>query len=636
MPLLSFTDVSIAFGLASLLDHASFQIDAGERVCLIGRNGTGKSTLLKLVDGTQAPDGGEIWRQPGLKIARLEQEMPEAGDCTVFEMVADGLPEIGRLLADYHAVAHAVAHDHSDALLKRMEHLQHELEARDGWSLNQRVEQILSRLSLPADATLGELSGGWRRRVLLGRALVGDPDLLLLDEPTNHLDVEAIQWLEEQLLDFRGGVLFVTHDRALLERLATRILELDRGKLTSWPGDYPNFLEKKAAALEEEARHNALFDKKLAQEEAWIRQGIKARRTRNEGRVRALKALREERRARREVQGRASFSVEEAAASGKLVAEVTDIGYAWEGRPIVRDFSARIMRGDRIGLIGPNGAGKTTLLRLLLGQLTPDRGSVRLGTKLEVAYFDQLRARLDPELSVIDNIAEGREFIEIGGERKHIISYLQDFLFSPERTRTPVRSLSGGERNRLLLARLFSQPANLLVLDEPTNDLDIETLELLEERLMDFGGTLLLVSHDRAFLDNVVTSSFVFEGDGRVREYVGGYSDWLRQRGAPVAPAAKPRVEARPPVPVAAEPAKPKPGKLSYKDARELDALPARIEALEAEQAALSARTADAGFYRQPKAEQNAVLERLNALGDELAAAYARWDQLEALKDGRA
>ena len=649
MPLLTFDRVSVAFGLAALLDNADFQIDAGERVCLIGRNGAGKSTLLKLVDGTLAPDGGELWRQPGLKIARLEQEMPETGDATVFEIVADGVPEVGRLLGEYHAAAHALAHDHdaahADALLRRMERLQHELEARDGWSLNQRVEQILTRLALPADVTLAELSGGWRRRVLLGRALVCEPDLLLLDEPTNHLDVEAIQWLEEHLLGFRGGVLFVTHDRALLTRLATRIVELDRGRLSSWPGDYPNFLERKAAALEEEARHNALFDKKLAQEEAWIRQGIKARRTRNEGRVRALKALREERSERRELQGRVSFNLEEAAASGKLVVEAKDVSYAWDGAPVVRDFSVRVLRGDRIGLIGPNGAGKTTLLNLLLGRLAPDSGSIRLGTKLQVAYFDQLRAVLDPEASVIDNLAEGREFIEINGERRHVISYLQDFLFSPERTRTPVKSLSGGERNRLLLARLFSQPANLLVMDEPTNDLDIETLELLEELLLDYQGTLLLVSHDRAFLDNVVTSSLVFEGRGRIGEFVGGYSDWLRQRR----PAAEEKATAKPaatiktatPAPAAAPaatatpaPAK-KPAKLGYKEQRELDALPAQIEALEAEQAELGTRTAAAGFYQQPQAAQAAVLDRLAALERELEAAYARWDALEALKDGR-
>ncbi|PWV65643.1 ATP-binding cassette ATPase Uup [Plasticicumulans acidivorans] len=634
MPLLSFDNVSVAFGLHALLDHASFQIDAGERVCLIGRNGAGKSTLLKIVDDAVHADSGEVWRQPGLKIARLEQEMPEVGTATVFEMVADGLPEVGRLLAEYHALTHAIASDHSEALLKRMERLQHELEARDGWSLTLRVEQILSRLQLPADATLGELSGGWRRRVLLGRALVCEPDLLLLDEPTNHLDVEAIQWLEEQLLEFRGGVLFVTHDRALLERLATRILELDRGQLTSWPGDYRNFLDKKAAALEEEARHNALFDKKLAQEEAWIRQGIKARRTRNEGRVRALKALREERAQRRELQGKANFNLEEAASSGKLVIEATQLSYAWDGQPVVRDFSTRIMRGDRIGLIGPNGAGKTTLLRLLLGRLAPDSGTVRLGTKLEIAYFDQLRAQLDPEKTVIDNLAEGREFIEINGERRHVISYLQDFLFAPERTRTPVKSLSGGERNRLLLARLFSQPANLLVMDEPTNDLDIETLELLEELLMGYAGTLLLVSHDRAFLDNVVTGCFVFEGDARIGEYVGGYSDWLRQRREPARPKPVERApEAARPAPKA-EPAK-KTAKLSYKDQRELDGLPARIEALETEQAELSARTGEANFYQQPQEAQAAVLARLTALGEELETAYLRWDELEAMKDGR-
>ncbi|HXH03836.1 MAG TPA: ATP-binding cassette domain-containing protein [Candidatus Competibacteraceae bacterium] len=632
MPLLGFTDVSIAFGLHPLLEQASFQLEPGERVCLIGRNGAGKSTLLRLVAGELHPDSGEIWRAPSLKIGKLDQELPADEDATVFEVLAGGLPEIGRLLGDYHAAAVRVAHDHSEAALKEMERLQHTLEARDGWRLEQRVEQIISRLSLPADARLSELSGGWKRRVLLGRALVGEPDLLLLDEPTNHLDIEAIHWLEEQLLEFRGGVLFVTHDRALLERLATRILELDRGRLSSWPGDYRRYLELREARLADEARRNAEFDKFLAQEEAWIRKGIEARRTRNEGRVRRLLALRQERRERREMQGRASFALEEAERSGRLVVEAQNVNYAWEDRPIVRDLSLRILRGDRIGLIGPNGTGKTTLLRLLLGQLPPDSGSIRLGTRLEVAYFDQMRARLEPERSVLDNVAEGREFIVLNGERRHIISYLQDFLFTPERARTPVKSLSGGERNRLLLARLFSQPANLLVLDEPTNDLDIETLELLEELLAEYSGTLLLVSHDRAFLDNVVTSTLVFEGEGRVREYVGGYSDWLRQRREPL-PALRPKAESKP-EPKLAEPPKARPGKLSYKDQRELELLPGRIEQLEAEQAELSARTSDPVFYKGDPAEQARVLGRLSALEAELEAAYARWEALENLLQG--
>jgi ATP-binding cassette subfamily F protein uup len=631
MPLLSFENVSIAFGLEPLLEDASFQIDAGERVCLIGRNGAGKSTLLKIVDGEIAPDAGAVWRQPGLRVARLSQELPSDEGATVFDVVADGLAETGRLLAQYHHVAHDVAHDPS--LLRRLEELQHAIEARDGWSLHAQVENVISRLGLDADATLGALSGGWRRRVALGRALVVAPDLLLLDEPTNHLDVEVIEWLEQQLLELPGGVLFVTHDRALLGRLATRIVELDRGVLTSWPGSYASFLEKKAALLEQEERRNALFDKKLAEEEVWIRRGIEARRTRNEGRVRALLAMREERRARRERPGSARIEVDEGQASGKLVIDAEHVSYAWGDTPLVRDFSIRVMRGDRIGLVGPNGAGKTTLLKLLLGELAPTSGRVRLGTKLEIAYFDQLRGRLELEKTVIDNVAGGREHFEIAGQRRHVIGYLQDFLFAPERARQPVSALSGGERNRLLLARLFAQPANLLVLDEPTNDLDVETLELLEERLVDFGGTLLVVSHDRAFLDNVVTSTLVFEGQGRVQEYVGGYTDAMRQRRAALAAAAKAAAAPSAARPAGPTPA-PKPGRLSFAAQRELDALPARIEALEAEQAELTTRLSDPAFYRGDAAEQARVQARIAAVVAELEAAYARWDALESQNRG--
>ena len=629
MPLLTFERVSISFGREPLLEQASFQIDAGERVCLIGRNGAGKSTLLKLVAGELTPDSGEIWRSPALSIATLSQELPSDDSQTVFDVVAGGLADVGRLLAEFHHVAQAASRDES--LLGRMDELQHEIESCGGWSLSQRVDQILARLELDADARLGALSGGWRRRVALARALVGKPDLLLLDEPTNHLDIEVIEWLEAELLEFRGGVLFVTHDRALLNRLATRIVELDRGVLTSWTGDYPQFLAKKAAALEEEERHRALFDKKLAQEEVWIRQGIKARRTRNEGRVRALLALRAERSRRRELEGKSRLALDEGQASGKLVAEAQHLDFAFGDSPIVRDFSLRIMRGDRIGLVGPNGVGKTTLLRLLLGQLAPQAGRVRLGTKLEIAYYDQLRAVLELEKTVIENIAEGREYVEVQGQRRHVISYLQDFLFSPERARTPAKVLSGGERNRLLLARLFAQPANLLVLDEPTNDLDIETLELLEELLIDYRGTILLVSHDRAFLDNVVTSTLFFAGGGRVQEYVGGYSDGLRQRRAAAEAAERARAEpksAKPPAP------RPKPAKLGHKEARELERAPARIESLEAEQAELTLRVSQSAFYKSDPAEQARVHARLHALEAELQAAYARWETLEALRDG--
>ena len=630
MPLISFNDVSVSFGRQPLLEHASLQIDPGERVCLIGRNGAGKSTLLKVVDGEIVPDAGELWRQPGLAIARLSQDLPREEDATVFDVVAEGLADVGRLLAEFHHVSRAVAEDESQ--LKRMETLQHQIEACDGWSLSQRIDQMLARLELPADTKIGERSGGWRRRVAVAQALVGDPDLLLLDEPTNHLDIEVIQWLEEQLLTLRGGVLFVTHDRALLTRLATRIIELDRGVLTSWEGDYPTFLAKKAAALEEEARHAALFDKKLAQEEVWIRQGIKARRTRNEGRVRALMALRAKRAERREVEGKVRLSLDKGRASGKLVAEAKDVSYVWdEGEtPIVRDLSLRIMRGDRIGLVGPNGIGKTTLLRILLGQLAPSAGSVRLGTKLEIAYYDQLRAALDLDKNVVENLGDGREYIDVRGESRHVIGYLQDFLFSPDRARTPMHALSGGEHNRVLLARLFAKPANLLVLDEPTNDLDMETLELLEELLVEYKGTVLLVSHDRAFLDNVVTSTLVFEGEGRVEEYVGGYSDWLRHR-AKLAAAAKPVAAAKSSRPVAAG-ATPKPLKLGFKAARELERAPAQIEALETEQAELVARISQPAFYQSDAAEQARVHERVSELIGELETAYARWAELEALR----
>ena len=632
MPLLSIDHLSIAFGAEKLLDDASFQLDAGERVCLIGRNGAGKTTLLRLLAGEIQPDSGDIWRQPGLRVATLAQELPADTTATVFEIVAGGLEGLGNLLADYHDAALRLTHDHTPESMRRMDQLQHELEAHDGWRWQQRVETVISRLQLPADTPLAELSGGWRRRVLLGRALVRDPDVLLLDEPTNHLDLETIQWLEDELLEFRGGLLFVTHDRALLQRLATRLLELDRGALTSWPGDYANFLEKKAALLEVEARHNAKFDKKLAQEETWIRQGIKARRTRNEGRVLALLALREERCQRREQLGKASFTLEQAELSGKLVIEAKNVHYAWQGEPLIRDFSTRIMRSDRIGLIGPNGSGKTTLLNLLLGRLSPDVGQVRHGTKLEIAYFDQLREPLDPEQTVLDSVAGGRETLEINGQRRHVIGYLGDFLFTAQRARSPVKSLSGGERNRLLLARLFTKPANLLVMDEPTNDLDLETLELLEELLLDYTGTLLLVSHDRAFLDNVVTSCVVFEGDGRIREYVGGYNDWLRQRPAPeLVAVTKPRPE---PKPVIRPPKSATSGKLGYNERRELERLPARIEELEQRQRDLHALTADPAFYKQEPVTITRRMEELRALEAELEAAYGRWEELETREGG--
>ncbi|GAB3389068.1 ATP-binding cassette domain-containing protein [Azotobacter armeniacus] len=636
MTLLKFTDVSLAYGAMPLLDQVSWQIARGERVCIIGRNGTGKSSMLRLVKGGQGADDGEIWRAPGLKIGELPQELPRADERSVFDVVAEGLAGVGELLAQYHHLSQNI---HSDADLDQLMHVQQALEAKDGWRLQQLVESTLSRLQLPADKTLAELSGGWRRRVLLAQALVSEPDLLLLDEPTNHLDIGAIAWLEEALAGFNGAVLFITHDRAFLQNLATRILELDRGHLIDWNGDYASFLVHKEQQLAAEETANALFDKRLAQEEVWIRQGIKARRTRNEGRVRALKAMRNEHAERRERQGKASFQVEAAEKSGKQVIVAEHVGFTHPGgEPLIRNFSMVLQRGDRIGLLGANGSGKTTLLKLLLGELQPTSGRIEIGTKLGVAYFDQLRHQLEPEKTVIDNLAEGREFITINGQNRHVLSYLGDFLFSPQRARTPVKALSGGERARLLLAKLFSKPANLLVLDEPTNDLDVETLELLEEVLLDFPGTVLMVSHDRAFLDNVVTSTLVFEGNGMVREYVGGYQDWLRQGGSPrllgvgERPSRDEALKQEAPAAAVAEAASPSTvvkKKLSYKLQRELEAIPAQIDAVEAELAELQGSIADPVFYQQPAEQAGAVLARLESLQQELDRLLERWAELE-------
>jgi ATP-binding cassette subfamily F protein uup len=639
MTLLKFTDVSLAYGATPLLEQVSWQVARGERVCIIGRNGTGKSSMLRLVKGEQAPDDGEIWRAPSLKIGELPQELPRADERTVFDVVAEGLAGVGELLAQYHHLSQNI---HTDEDLNKLMHVQQELEAKDGWRLQQLVDSTLSRLQLPADKTLAELSGGWRRRVLLAQALVAEPDLLLLDEPTNHLDIGAIAWLEEALVNFNGAVLFITHDRSFLQNLATRILELDRGHLIDWNGDYASFLVHKEQQLAAEESASALFDKKLAQEEVWIRQGIKARRTRNEGRVRALKAMRAERAERRERQGKATFQVETADKSGKQVIVVESVSFAHAGgEPLIRDFSMVLQRGDRIGLLGANGTGKTTLLKLLLGDLQPTGGSIEVGTKLEVAYFDQLRHQLEPEKTVIDNVAEGRDFITIDGQSRHVLSYLGDFLFSPQRARTPVKALSGGERARLLLAKLFSKPANLLVLDEPTNDLDVETLELLEEVLLNFPGTVLMVSHDRVFLDNVVTSTLVFEGNGQVREYVGGYQDWLRQGGSPrllgasdkadsdkaekAAAKSEPAATASPvsePVPAAKK-------KLSYKLQRELEAIPGQIDAVEQQLAALQVETSDPAFYSRPAEEVSTALAQLESLQQELDGLLERWAELE-------
>ncbi|MAT64162.1 MAG: ABC transporter ATP-binding protein [Gammaproteobacteria bacterium] len=625
MSLLSFRDVTLQYGDPPLLDRVSFRIEAGERLCLIGRNGAGKSTLLRLVAGDLLPDDGRIQRADGLRVAQLAQEIPQETRGSVFHVVARGLGEVGSLVERYHALTHAIAAGELGRM-DELEQCQHALEAAGGWEINQRVETVLSKLGLDPDAELERLSGGLKRRVLLAQALVSQPDLLLLDEPTNHLDIDAITWLEEFLLGWQGALLFITHDRAFLRRLATRIIELDRGHLTDFPGDYDTYLRRKAELLEEEERHNALFDKKLAQEEAWIRQGIKARRTRNEGRVRALQQLRRERAERREHAGSARLRVQAGERSGKLVVEAENAGFAYNGKPVIRELNTTILRGDKVGIIGPNGAGKTTLLQLLLGELEPTSGHIRRGTHLEIAYFDQYRAALDETATVLDNVGQGRDRLNINGQDRHVISYLQDFLFSPARARQPVSALSGGERNRLLLAKLFTRPANVLVLDEPTNDLDTDTLELLEELLIDYTGTVLLVSHDRAFLNNIVTSSLVFEGEGRVNEYVGGYDDWLRQR-TPVAAAATDPADTKP------EAKKPRPAaraaRRSYKDQRELEALPQRIESLEAEQAALTGEMSRPEFYQQDKTEIARAQARLSELESELEQAYARWEALE-------
>ncbi len=601
MPLVSLDRVSIAYGHLPLLDEIALQVEPRERLAVIGPNGTGKSTLLKIISGEVPPDSGTVWREPGIRLARLDQDVPLSADRPVFDVVAEG-------------------HTHHSA-------------DDEHWIREHQVDLVLSRLNLPGDAIVDTLSGGWRRRVLLARALVGQPDLLLLDEPTNHLDIDAITWLEDFLASYAGAVMFVTHDRAFLQRLATRIVEIDRGRLTSWPGDYATYLRRKEEAFANEAAEQARFDRKLAEEEVWLRQGVKARRTRNEGRVRALEAMRAERAARREQVGnvRLQTAVADAQAeqSGKMVFEIDEVGKSYAGTLVVSHFSARVMRGDRIGLIGPNGVGKTTLLRMLLGELTPDEGEVRRGANVQVAYYDQQREQLDPEQTVFDTIGQGNDTVTVNGRTRHVNGYLGDFLFPPERARSPVKALSGGERNRLLLAQLFTRPANVLVLDEPTNDLDLETLELLESQLVQWPGTLLLVSHDRAFLDNVVTSTFVFEGEGRVQEYVGGYEDWVRQRTDSSPPQRTQRTTrtrtASPVVEISRQPKK-----RSYKEQRELDALPAQIEALEAEQRELNARIAGSEFYKEGGGAIAAALARLEAASRELDHAYARWHELES------
>ncbi|MEW9899319.1 ATP-binding cassette domain-containing protein [Chitinivorax sp. PXF-14] len=639
MPLITADNACLAFGHVPLLDQAEFQLDAGERVGLIGRNGTGKSSLLKALAGLARLDDG-IVRVHG-KVAYVPQEPEFAPGQSVFDAVAAGLAELAGLLGDYHHVTVELANPNADtdAVLARMQHLQNELEARDGWRFNSLVESTLTQLGLPADTPVASLSGGWKKRVALARALVVEPDVLLLDEPTNHLDVEAIEWLETVLRGFTGGVLVITHDRRFLDNVATRIVELDRGLLRSFPGNFAIYQQRKADMLEVEAIHNRKFDKFWAQEEVWIRKGVEARRTRNEGRVRRLEQLRRERTARRERMGQVKFTVDAGERSGKLVAELEHVNKAYDGRVLIRDFTTRILRGDRIGLLGPNGIGKTTLLKLILGQLQPDSGSVRQGTNLQVAYFDQFREQLDEEKPIIDIISQGSDFIDIGGERKHVISYLGDFLFPPERARSPVKSLSGGERNRLLLARLFTKPANVLVLDEPTNDLDIDTLELLETLLADYQGTVFLVSHDRAFLDNVVTQVIAFEGNGLLREYPGGYEGYqaARVRMAELAPAAAkavPEAQAKPAV--SAPQAKNRQVKLSFNETRELAALPDEISALEQEQAELNEQLLSPDAYKGDPTQLKAWQARIEEIEMLLLDKLGRWELLEAKQRGEA
>lgn len=630
MPHITLDNASLAYGHHPLLDKAAFQLDPGERVGLIGRNGAGKSSLLKVIAGESKLDDGNIWRATSVRIVYVPQEPELDNTHTVYQAVAEGLGSLQQILVDYHQVTHDMGDPDADieALMERMQHLQHELDAKNGWAAQSRVETVLSRLSLDADVMVSKLSGGWRKRVALGRALVADPEVLLLDEPTNHLDLEAILWLEELLLSFNGGVLFITHDRRFLNRLATRIVELDRGKLTDFVGTYDHYLIKKEELLAVEATHAAKFDKVLAQEEVWIRQGIKARRTRNEGRVRQLERLRLERAARRERQGNVKLSLDSGERSGKLVAELENVQKAYGDRSLINNFTTRIMRGDRIGLLGANGIGKTTLLKIILGEIEADSGKVARGTNINVAYFDQMREQLDEEATLADTISPGADFVEIGNERKHVISYLEDFLFPPQRSRSPVKSLSGGERNRLLLARLFARPANVLVLDEPTNDLDIDTLELLESLLQDFAGTLFLVSHDRAFLENTVTQVIAFEGNGVLTEFGGGYDDWLRftqlRQDEETVKLAKPVTKQ-----TVKETAKSIATKLSFKENQELETLTLHIETLEFEQSAINAQLATPAVYNNAK-EAKALQAKLLNIDESIVTALARWEALES------
>ncbi|MDA7816115.1 ATP-binding cassette domain-containing protein [Porticoccaceae bacterium] len=626
MPLVTLQDIYLSYGQPPLIDHINLVIERGERVCLIGRNGAGKSTLLKILTGQITADDGVLKRASGVKIAQLEQSVPEDAQGSVFDVITQGLGAEGELAKRYHHLILELGTNPSDQTMRDLEECQSELDRVNGWDINQRVESIITKMDLDADVDISSLSGGYKRRVLLARALVCDPDLLLLDEPTNHLDIDAIQWVEQFLLKWEGSLLFISHDRRFMNNLATRFIEIDRGQLAEFNCNYATYLQRKEEILEVEDKQNALFDKRLSQEEVWIRQGIKARRTRNEGRVRALESMRREYADRRKRQGTARMDIQQAERSGKIVAEAQNISFAFAGdqQPVVRDFSTLIQRGDKVGFIGRNGVGKTTLIKLLLSELVPQQGSIKTGTNLNVAYFDQYRSALDEEKSVQDNVSGGRDMLEIGGKPKHVISYLQDFLFAPERCRQPVKALSGGERNRLLLAKLFTQPSNVLVLDEPTNDLDIDTLDLLEELLIDYKGTIILVSHDRAFLNNVVTSTLVFEGNGSINQYIGGYDDWLRQRKTEQPASSQQPAKAQTKASSASK-------KLSYKDQRELDNLPQEIENLETQIAGLSEQISQPDFYRGDRNDIAETETRLFELQQQLSHCYDRWESLENL-----
>ena len=636
MVLVRLQQVELAFGDHVLLDKVDLDVQSGERLCVVGRNGEGKSTLLKIINREVTPDDGVVQYRDTLRVSALQQELPKSVDESVYDVVADGIGDLGATLARYHEETARGA----DADLKKLEALQAQIEAADGWRIQQKVDAMIQRLNLPAESRFNELSGGWQRRVMLARALVTDPELLILDEPTNHMDVETIEWLEEQLKQFNGALVFISHDRAFVQSLATRIVDLDRGHLYNWVGDYRGFLEFREKRLEDEATQNALFDKRLAEEEKWIRQGIKARRTRNEGRVERLKEMRNQHKARRDRVGTANISMTGTESSGKQVFELTDVNYAWKDVSQVKDFSTLVMRGDRIGLVGPNGVGKSTLLKLLLNTLKPQSGNIRTGTKLEVAYFDQSRNVLEEDKSIADNVADGKDHVIVNGQSRHVIGYLGDFLFPPERARTPVKALSGGERNRVMLAKLFLKPCNLLVMDEPTNDLDIETLELLEERLIDFDGTLLLVSHDRAFIDNVVTQLWVFDGTGHIDEHVGGYSDWYERTGgrkakkadvSKPAPAVKAETKSDDAQAAPSKPAEKK--KLSYKLQRELDMLPQQIAEAEEARDAVVAETEAADFYSGDQDHVQATLAKLADLETQLEELEMRWLELEEMTE---